>query len=445
MSRKLLYVLPACFYLGFIGGRQLSQWVVFGLILLCALFPKKTVWALLIGVPPSLYFIHVTGALSLPYLVGFGFVCLLLLSLRRSDVGPKVLLSYCLAWFFLLAVIGGPYATVACVVFLFWLSLKLKKPWLILLIALAFVPATTLWPLSTIPRSSVNEVRSQAQTEEVSAYGQESEDSYGGTAKGNRQEVVTEWVMDQSMPLPLTRFFQWAFIGVGALFILAAVKFVRDYGKGRLALAKKAGIATLVLGSLFLLTYVLARIPPSGEPLIAEAQAFLEEQGQIGRYQAPSRGSGTLEEKIAPLIRTIEVTMTPINILAIAGTLTLLSFLLIRFIRRKPYKKEQEVVVNIPDIWTDETAAPDLNLDGSELVKAVYRWIRAKRYPAFAMLTPYELLAFHRSESFRRITDAFVRTEYGFSEAGISDDEIRELYHATRNEALLGNTWERGL
>jgi len=45
------------------------------------------------------------------------------------------------------------------------------------------------------------------------------------------------------------------------------------------------------------------------------------------------------------------------------------------------------------------------------------------------MLTPYELLAAHPSENLRRITDAFVRAEYGFSEVKLSDEEIRRLFY----------------
>jgi len=372
VSRKQLYSLPACFYLGFMEGMDAARLIPFALVFLCALFPKKTFWIIVIGGPLSLYLAHLTGVLSLSFAVALGFVCLILFQMKKGEERPKVLLYFCLAWLFLLTMLAGPYAIGGCSCFLLWLSYVLKRPWILLLIALVLLPVSPL-SLSSAAGVGVRGLQSVSETVDAESSRQEEGEQSLRPSAGKPQEVVTEWVMNNAMPIALTRFFQWVFVGVGILFVLATVKLWREYGKGLLALAKKTGIAMIVLGSVLMLAYALARIPPNTE--------------------------------------------------------SLLSLLLVRYLTRKPSKKEIEKDKKTSVVETRETEVPDSNLTGSELVKRVYRWIRAKRYPAHRMLTPYELLAAHPSENLRRITDAFVRAEYGFSEVKLSDEEIRRLFY----------------
>jgi len=372
VSRKQLYSLPACFYLGFMEGMDAARLIPFALVFLCALFPKKTFWIIVIGGPLSLYLAHLTGVLSLSFAVALGFVCLILFQMKKGEERPKVLLYFCLAWLFLLTMLAGPYAIGGCSCFLLWLSYVLKRPWILLLIALVLLPVSPL-SLSSAAGVGVRGLQSVSETVDAESSRQEEGEQSLRPSAGKPQEVVTEWVMNNAMPIALTRFFQWVFVGVGILFVLATVKLWREYGKGLLALAKKTGIAMIVLGSVLMLAYALARIPPNTE--------------------------------------------------------SLLSLLLVRYLTRKPSKKEIEKDKKTSVVETRETEVPDSNLTGSELVKRVYRWIRAKRYPAHRMLTPYELLAAHPSENLWRITDAFVRAEYGFSEVKLSDEEIRRLFY----------------
>ncbi|MDD8040347.1 MAG: hypothetical protein PHT42_01595 [Thermotogota bacterium] len=428
MSRKQLYSLPACFYLGFMEGMDAARLIPFALVFLCALFPKKTFWIIVIGGPLSLYLAHLTGVLSLSFAVALGFVCLILFQMKKGEERPKVLLYFCLAWLFLLTMLAGPYAIGGCSCFLLWLSYVLKRPWILLLIALVLLPVS---PLSLSSAAGVGERGLQSVSETVDAESsrqEEGEQSLRPSA-GKQQEVVTEWVMNNAMPIALTRFFQWVFVGVGILFVLATVKLWREYGKGLLALAKKTGIAMIVLGSVLMLAYALARIPPNTEPFRAEGSGFFEEMARIERYLGPSETTGAMEAETEVIVRTVEVSMTLVNILVITATLSLLSLFLVRYLTRKPIKKEIEKDKKTSVVETRETEVLDSNLTGSELVKRVYRWIRAKRYPAHRMLTPYELLAAHPSENLRRITDAFVRAEYGFSEVKLSDEEIRRLFY----------------
>ena len=428
MSRKLFYSLPAIFYFGLLEGWDATRLIPLGLVLLSALFPKKTGWIILIGSPLSLYFTHVMGVLSFPLAFAVGFVCVLLFQMRKGEETPKILFYFCLAWFFLLTVFGGPTAIWGCFCFLLWLSFVLKKPWILLLIALVLLPVS---PLSLFSAASVSAIEPQNLSEPgdtASSQRNEGEPNAGLSA-GKTQEVVTEWVMDQGMPDALTRFFQWVFVGVGALFILATVKLWREYGKGLLALAKKTGVAVIVLGSVFILAYAIARIPPNTEPPVTEGSGFLEGSAQIGRYQGPLGATGAPGEETEAMVRTVEVSITLVNVLVITATLSLLSLLLLRYLSRKPIKKGILDREPPPSVSVEDAPAPDLNLTGGELVKHVYRWIRAKRYPGHRMVTPYELLASHPSENLRQITDAFIRTEYGFSEAKLSNEEVRRLFY----------------
>ena len=138
-------------------------------------------------------------------------------------------------------------------------------------------------------------------------------------------------------------------------------------------------------------------------------------------------------EAATTLDTNIEKTYNLVNLLKI-GMIILVVFLLILLIiviyliKNINAKQIEKIEKNSQDIWqTQDTYEDILKLNTKDLVRRIYVYIRAKVFPGFFYLTPYELERKIKDPELSYITELFVKSEYGKSKVDYNSEELKNL------------------
>ncbi|SHH50799.1 hypothetical protein [Thermosipho atlanticus] len=298
---------------------------------------------------------------------------------------------------------------------IFLVALKEKKFYYLLLIPLLFIPVT----LSPYQKVSNFNVKANMQMEQPKSSYETPANTY--TSQSIEQNTSTEISVSN---LEIKKYDKVIFpllMIIGAFSVLILIKFTNK-PTIRIVLGIIAVVSFAYFLFLVLFPY-LGRNTTLRENLTIGNQAT----GNIETLPTPLSTPTLSNSKVENLRKTINIVNFTIIFIAILASLILaiVVYLIWDVKKEKVLKKTSE---RDKEWETTDTYEVILNLDSGDLIKRVYFYIRAKIFPGYYYLTPYELSNLINDNKLSYITQLFVKSEYGGKLIKYDEEKVKAFF-----------------
>lgn len=341
---------------------------------------------------------------------------------RKKDVEIYSFLSYLVASSFFY---DFPKTIILSSIMILLMSFKYKKFAYLFLIPLLFIP-TLLTPYHTISEYKTNEQVVDADNvidnnnNEIDISNEtESQPAYQQSSENNISLVSSKVEYNKYENLLFILLF---FVGLLSVYIL--LKF-----KVKLTVKMTLFIIAIISYSYLLLLVMYPKLAKDYYSKVPQ----ISFEGQISEdinsdYNMPLEVATKLDNDKLKVKMYKLVDFVKIGTIVVIGAFLVLLVIMVNILKdmnKNAKNVNKELKQNV---WkTDDTFETILNLEDKDLLRRIYVFIRAKIFPEYFYLTPYELEDKIKDSELSYITDLFVKSEYGKLKVKYDSYELKKL------------------